>query len=73
MPPQCTTRRQTLDVIIRSPGTAVDEVVLQCPNRTRNQVVTAIDRLSREEAGTLTLKGRGLYSVQVSDQASLNA
>ncbi len=72
MPPYDTADHQVLEIIIRSPGAAVDEVVLQCPNLGWNQVFLAIDRLSREGTVTLTPKGGGLYSVQVSDHAALN-
>ncbi len=72
MPPQYTTGQPALEIIIRSPGTAFGEVVLQCPNLTWNQVFPAIDRLSRNGAVTLTPQGGGLYAVQMSDQASLN-
>lgn len=73
MPPNLTIDRQVLEIIIRSPGTGLDEVVLQCHDLTWNQVFLAIDRLSREGAVTLSPKGHGLYSVQASDQISLRA
>ena len=73
MPPNSTIDRQVLEIIIRSPGATLDDVVLQCQNLTWNQVFLAIDRLSREGAVTLSPKGHGLYSVQVSDQISLRA
>jgi hypothetical protein len=34
VPPYPSTDHQVLEIIIRSPGTAFDEVVLQCPNLT---------------------------------------
>lgn len=71
MPPQCTSSQQALELIIRSPGAMVDDVVFQCPDLTWNQVFLAIDRLSREGTLTLTPKGGGHYSVQVSDQTVL--
>lgn len=71
MPPQYTTGQQAIEVIIRSPGAMVDDVVFQCPDLTWNQIFLAIDRLSREGTLTLTPKGGGLYAVQVSDQATL--
>ncbi|HRI39919.1 MAG TPA: hypothetical protein PLO50_15290 [Nitrospira sp.] len=71
MPPNSTADHPVLEVIIRSPGTMIDDVVFQCPNLTWNQVFTAIDRLNREGVVTLTPKGGGHYSVQVSDEASL--
>ncbi len=72
MPPPCTNGRQALEVIIRSPGTIAEDVVFQCPDLTWNQIFTAIDRLSREGAVTVTPKGQGLYAIQVSDQTALN-
>ncbi len=72
MPPQCTTGQQALEVIIRSPGAMVDDVVFQCPDLTWNQIFLAIDRLSREGSLRLTPKGQGLYAIQVADQASQN-
>lgn len=71
MPPYSTADHSVLEIIIRSPGTAFDEVVLQCPNLTWNQVFTAIDRLNREGVVTLTPKGGGHYSVHTADQVSL--
>lgn len=72
MPPSCKASRQTLEVIIRSPGTMVDDVVFQCPDLTWNQIFLAIDRLSREGAVTVTPKGQGLYAIQVADQTVLD-
>lgn len=73
MPLHATPDHQILEIIIRSPGIVLDEVVLQCSNLTWNQVFVAVDRLSR--AGTVALipKGHGLYSIYKSDQASLGA
>lgn len=73
MPPPYTTGHQVLEVIIRSPGSMVDDVVLQCPDLTWNQVFLAIDRLSRAGTVRLTPKGQGFYAVHVSDQTALNA
>ena len=67
MPPCSTADHPVLEIIIRSPGTAFDEVVLQCPGLTWNQVFTAIDRLNREGAVTLTPKGGGHYSGYIAD------
>ena len=52
-----------LEVIVRSPGISLDEIVLECPGLTWNQVFNEIDRLSREGNIQLSLKGRGIYSV----------
>ena len=61
--------RQVLEVIVRSPGTALDDIVLECPDLTWNQVFIAIDRLSRDGALKLTPKGHGLYTVHLSNDA----
>jgi hypothetical protein len=60
---------RVLEVIAQSPGTALDDIVLECPDLTWNQVFIAIDRLSREGALKLTPKGRGLYTVHLSNDA----
>lgn len=71
MQPPSTTDHPMLEVIIRSPGAMVDDVVFQCPDLTWNRIFLAIDRLSREGTLTLIPKGGGQYAVQVSDEASL--
>lgn len=71
MPPQYATGQQALEVIIRTPGAMVDDIVFQCPDLTWHQIFLAIDRLGREGALTVTPKGQGLYAVQVSDEALL--
>jgi hypothetical protein len=60
---------RVLEVIVRSPDRMLDEVALECPDLTWNQVFIAIDRLSREGTLSLTPKGRGLYTVRLSNQA----
>lgn len=59
MPPRCTSGHQALEVIIRSPGVMVDDVVFQCPDLTWNQIVIALDRLSRDGVLTVMPKGQG--------------
>jgi len=58
-----------MELIIRSPGSALDDIVLECPDLTWNQVFITIDRLSREGALTLTPKGRGVYTLHLSSSA----
>ncbi len=58
-----------LEVIMRSPDRLLDEVALEFPDLTWNQVFIAIDRLSRQGTLSLTPKGRGLYTVRLSNQA----
>lgn len=52
-----------MEVIVRSPGNQLEEVVLECPDLTWNQVFCQLDRLSREGQVQLTMKGPGLYAV----------
>jgi hypothetical protein len=66
---QESTDLRVLEVIARSPGTGLDEIVRECPDLTWNQVFIAIDRLSREGALKLTPKGHGLYTVHLSNDA----
>lgn len=54
---------QVLEVIVRSPGCNIEEIVFQCPNLTWNQVFTEIDRLSHEGYVVLSLQSRGRYAV----------
>jgi hypothetical protein len=37
-----------MEVVLRAPGCGLDEVALECPELTWNQVFLEIDRLSRE-------------------------
>jgi len=62
------TDHRVLEVIVRSPGNTLDDIVLECSDLTWNQVFSAIDRLSREGALTLTPKGHGLYTIRLSNQ-----
>ena len=66
---QQSTDLRVLEVVVRSPGTPLDDIVLECPDLTWNQVFIAIDRLSREGALKLTPKGRGFYTVHLSNKA----
>jgi hypothetical protein len=52
-----------MNVIIRSPGNQLEEVVLECPHLTWNQVFCELDRLSRAGQVQLTMKGPGLSAV----------
>ena len=57
------TQDQIMEVIIRSPGCLLEEVVLECPGLTWNQVFTEIERMSRTGLVQLKAKGLGLYTV----------
>ncbi len=52
-----------MEVIIRSPGCSIEEVVLECPELTWNRVFCELDRMSRMRQVRLTLKDRGLDAV----------
>jgi hypothetical protein len=62
------TDHRVLEVIVRSPGNTLDDIVLECSDLTWNQVFSAIDRLSREGVLTLTPKGQGLYTIRLSNK-----
>ena len=42
-----------LEIIVRSSDSVLDEIVLECPDLTWNQLFVVLDRLSQE--GTLTM------------------
>jgi hypothetical protein len=52
-----------MQVVFRFPGCLLEEVVLECPDLTWNQVFCEIDRMSRSGQVRLTAKGPGLYAV----------
>lgn len=60
---------RVLEVIVRSPGSVLDDIVLECPDLTWNQVFIVIDRLSREGILQMTPAGRGQYAIHLPDQA----
>ena len=57
------TRQKIIQVILRSPGCSLEEVVLECPDLTWNQVFCEIDRMSRTGQVRLTPKSPGRYAV----------
>jgi hypothetical protein len=57
---------RVLEVVVRSPGSVLDDIVLECPDLTWNQVFIVIDRLSREGVLTMSSKGRGQYAITFS-------
>jgi hypothetical protein len=56
--------RRVMEVVSRSPGCNLDEVMKECPDLTWNQVFLEVDRLSRDGYVTLKLEQRGRYSVR---------
>ncbi len=53
---------QIMEVIVRSPGSSLEEIVQQCPNLTWNQVFLALDHLSRCGRIRLCRRARGGYA-----------
>jgi hypothetical protein len=60
---------RVLEVIVRSPGCTLEDIMLACPDLTWNQVFIAIDHLTREGALMLKPKGRGVYTLHLSNKA----
>lgn len=52
-----------MEVIIRSSGGQLEEVVLECPGLTWNQVFCELDRQSRVGQVQPTAKGPGIYAM----------
>jgi hypothetical protein len=52
-------RGKIMEVIIRSPDSLLEEIVLACPDLTWNSVFCELDRMSRDGQVKLTAKGRG--------------
>ena len=65
--------QKVLEIIVRSQGSMLDDIALQCSDLTWNQIFMAIDRLSREGMLTLMPTGRGLYKVHLSNHARHSA
>lgn len=63
MPSQQGPEHRVLEIIVRSPGSVLDDIVLECPDLTWNQVFVIIDRLSREGVLTMSPKGRSQYAI----------
>lgn len=65
-------REKIMQVIIRSPDCLLEDVVLECPDLTWNQVFCEFDRISRTGQVRLTPKGPSRYpaSRTISDNPS---
>ena len=63
---QSSVDRQVMEVIVRTPGTALDDLVLECQDLSWNQVFLVIDRLTRCGSLRLLPKGQGRYAVHLS-------
>lgn len=60
---QTATTQAVMEIVLRSPGCDIEEIVHECPGQTWNQVFLEIDRLSREGEVILNLQQPGHYSV----------
>jgi hypothetical protein len=67
------TRDEIMQVIIRYPGCSLEEVVLECPHLTWNQVFCEIDRMSRTGQVRLTPQGPGRYGVSRATACDVSA
>ena len=56
--------QQIMEVIIRTKGCLLDEIVFECPTLTWNQVFLEIDRLSRNGQVQLRSTHPGTYIVE---------
>ena len=54
-----------IETVSRSPGCLLEELTLECPDLTWNQVFFAVDQLSRAGRLCLAKKGPGVYAVRV--------
>lgn len=62
-----------VEVIIRVPGSVLNDVVFQCPDLAWHEIFLTIDQLRQDGTLTLIPKGQGCHVVQLSDQTSLPA
>jgi len=57
-----------IETVSRSPGCLLEELALDCPGLTWNQVFLEVNHLSRIGKLLLAKKGPGVYAVRVADQ-----
>ncbi len=67
MPATMSPATQILEVLARSDGCLLEEIVDQCSDLTWNQVFLELDRLSRTGEIRLGLRGPGRYIVTAGD------
>jgi len=63
MPATMSLTTQIMEVLARSNGCLLEEIVHECSDLTWNQVFLELDRLSRTGEVRLRLRGRGQYVV----------
>lgn len=59
------TDHRVLEVLVRSPGSGLDDIVLECPDLTWNQVFVTIDKLSRDGMIKMSPKRLGQYAMHI--------
>ncbi len=65
---QQTVTNWIIEVVSRSPGCLLEDLILACPSLTWNEVFIEIDRLSRNGTLLLERKGPGIYILHLSDK-----
>jgi hypothetical protein len=65
-------RGQIMEVIIRSRGSLFEEIVLECPGLTWNQVFCELDRMRRTGEVRLSAKSPGVYAVTSATMCKLS-
>ena len=63
-----TPANQILDILARSNGCLLEDILRDCPALTWNQVFLELDQLSRTGEVRLSLKGAGQYFVMLKDE-----
>lgn len=61
---QTATTQAVMDIVLRSPGCDLEDIVHDCPGLTCNQVFLEIDRLSRDGEVILKVQQPRHYSVK---------
>ena len=61
---QPTTTQTVMEIVLRSPGCHIEDILHECPGLTWNQVFLAIDYLSRAGEIRVTLDGERTYRIQ---------
>lgn len=73
MPSDMSPHVQIMQAVLHKPGCTLEDLVLECPVLTWNQVFLEQDRLSRHGEVRLTVKGPGQYVVTPADPARWTA
>lgn len=67
------TCHRIMEIVIRSPGCDMEEMLLKCPDLSWNQVFIGLDCLSRSGQVLLKQRGRGHYSVVPGKEVEVTA